>query len=408
MQRFLDFIGNSPSSFHAAFEVAQQLQGFTYQDEAMPWDATPGGHYTIRGGGIIAWWIPETTASSFRIIGAHTDSPGFMLKPTPQAISAGWHQAQVEVYGSPILASWLDRELVLAGRIMLTDGTERLVTTGPLLRIPHLAIHLSRDNDIKLSKQTHMQPLFAVGDSTPELLEIIADHAEVRSDEIVTWELITCDAQPPALFGANSEFIASGRLDNLSSVYAGLQAFLCATQDAEEIIVLACFDHEEIGSATISGAAGPFLSDVLERTARAMGKNHEQLRQMFARSSCVSADAAHSVHPNYISKHDPVSQPRINHGPVLKFNSNQRYASNAPTAAMWERACASAGVPSQKFTSNNDVPCGSTIGPITATRLGIATVDVGVPLLSMHSIREMAGVVDMEWFTQALHAYLVD
>lgn len=384
------------------------LTGFRQQDEAQPWDASPGGHYLIQGGAIVAWWIPESPRHAFRIVGSHTDSPGFMLKPTPEATVAHWQQAQVEVYGSPILASWFDRELQFAGRIVLRDGTETLVATPPAFRIPHLAIHLSRENNLTLDKQQHMQPIFAAREGAGSVLDLLAGAAGVDKHDIAAWDLITRDAQPAQVFGMEDAYIAAGRLDNLSSVYASARAFVQATADATDILVLACFDHEEIGSATTSGAAGPLLQDVLTRTAYALGADEDALRRMYARSSCVSADAAHAVHPNYVQKYDPVTGAQMNAGPVLKINANQRYATTAPTSALWLRACAAADVPVQRFVSRNDVPCGSTIGPITATRLGIPTVDVGVPLLSMHSARELAGVRDMEWFTSALHAYFVD
>lgn len=410
MRDFLDFLDASPSSFHAAREVAKLLPGFRQHDETEELEANPGGHYIIRGGAIVAWWVPTGTPNAFRIVGSHTDSPGFMLKPVPEVRLAGWQQAQVEVYGGPILASWFDRELEFAGRIVTFDGEEKLVRTPPAFRIPHLAIHLTRDNNLTLDKQQHMQPIFAAFEGAESIADLIAQHAEVDPNEIAAWDLITRDTQPARTFGVEDACIAAGRLDNLSSVYASAKAFAEATQhahDHNEILVLACFDHEEIGSNTASGAAGPLLQDVLTRIAHACGADTETLLRMYARSTCVSADAAHAVHPNYMAKYDPASVAHLNAGPVLKINANQRYATNASTSAMWLRACRAADVPYQKFVSRNDVPCGSTIGPITATRLGISTVDVGIPLLSMHSARELAGVRDMEWFTRALYEYFV-
>jgi len=212
------------------------------------------------------------------------------------------------------------------------------------------------------------------------------------------------------VFGADAELIAAGRMDNLTSVHASLVALLHAVESGDtgdDVLVLAAFDHEEVGSASTTGAAGPILEDVLARTAAALGADLDATRRMYARSTCVSADAAHSVHPNYVGKHDPGHHPLIGAGPVVKINANQRYASDAETVARWRRACRAAGVPSQDFVSNNAMPCGSTIGPITATRLGIPTVDVGVPLLGMHSARELAGVQDQLWFAEALEAYLI-
>ncbi|MGP6173205.1 M18 family aminopeptidase [Corynebacterium sp. A21] len=412
---FLDFLAASPSSHHAAEQVAIRLRaaGFISQEPTDPWDATPGGHVMIRGGAVMAWWVPEDASrdSGFRILGSHTDSPGFTLKPNPELTVAGWQQAAVEVYGGPILASWLDRELTLAGRVVLADGSQRLVDTGPILRIPHLAIHLDRSTELKLDRQLHMQPVYAVGSPELSLMEGIAATAGVAPEDIIAHNLITADTQPGVVFGAGGDFLAAGRLDNLSSVYPTVQALLRAIDSGDtgsDVLVLAAFDHEEVGSASTTGAAGPILEDVLVRTGTALGAGPEELRQMYARSSCVSADAAHAVHPNHVGKHDPSHHPLIGGGPVLKINGNQRYASDAATAGMWQRACLSAGVPSQTFVGNNAVPCGSTIGPITATRLGIDTVDVGVPLLSMHSARELAGVQDLLWFSRALEAYLIN
>jgi aspartyl aminopeptidase len=371
---------------------------------------TPGGHYIVRGGAVVAWQIPagvDAATAGFRIVGSHTDSPGLKLKPRGDIDGpAGWKQAGVEIYGGAILDSWLDRELRLAGRIVLADGTEQLVATGPVLRVPHLAIHLDRkvNSDPALDRQAHLQPVFAVGEGAPEVLDVVASAAGVAAADIVAHDLITVDAQHGEIFGARGDFLAAGRMDNLSSVFTSLEALLAAG-DSRDIRVLAAFDHEEVGSATTSGAAGPVLEDILVRIAAGLGADIAATRAMYARSTCASADAAHSVHPNYAGKHDAVNRPVMNGGPVLKVNANQRYATDAVTAAAWRRACAAAGVPDQVFAGNNDVPCGSTIGPITATRLGIPTVDVGIPLLSMHSAREMAGVADLAWFAAALQAW---
>ena len=412
----IDFIAASPSSFHAARVVADRLidAGFVRQEETGPWDASPGGHVLVRGGAVMAWWVPEDASpdSGFRIIGSHTDSPGFSLKPSPELANSGWAQAGVEVYGGPVLASWLDRELTFAGRVVLGDGSVRLVSTGPVARIPHLAVHLDRSKELNLDKQAHMQPVVGLaGDGASSVLDVVAATVGVEKRDIDGFDLITCDTQPGQVFGADGELIAAGRMDNLTSVHASLLALLRAVESGDagrDVLVLAAFDHEEVGSASPTGAAGPVLEGMLARTAAALGAGTDGLRRMYARSSCVSADAAHSVHPNHAGKHDPDHHPLINGGPVVKINANQRYASNAETVALWRRACRAAGVPGQTFVGNNSVPCGSTIGPITATRLGIATVDVGVPLLSMHSARELAGVSDQVWFTDALEAYLID
>ncbi|GAA3270544.1 M18 family aminopeptidase [Paenarthrobacter aurescens] len=402
------YVSASPSSFHAVHEAARRLDaaGFTGLDELQPWDGGAGKFYVIRDGALIAWVTPEGAGptTAFNILGAHTDSPSFKLKPKPTTGKFGWLQAGVEVYGGPLLNSWLDRELQLAGRLVLRDGTEHLTATGPLLRFPQLAIHLDRgvnDNGLHLSKQQHMNPIFGQGDPAGEdLLALLASRVEgaaVDAEDIGGYDVVIADTQEPAVFGAKGEFFASGRLDNLSSTHAGLVALIAhaaAAPATGPIAVLAAFDHEEIGSNSRSGACGPILEDVLVRISDGLGASVSQRRQALAASFCVSADAGHAVHPNYAEKHDPANKPVLNGGPLLKINANQRYATDATGAAFWARLCDESGVPYQEYVSNNDLPCGSTIGPLTATRLGIRTVDVGIPLLSMHSARELCGVAD--------------
>ena len=410
---FLDFIAASPSSYHAADEVSRQLSaaGFEVQDEGTQWSAAPGGHVMVRGGAVAAWYVPEGADknSGFRIVGSHTDSPGLVLKPTPDFSAAGWQQVAVEVYGGALLHTWFDRELTVAGQIVTKDGTRHLVNTGPVLRLPSLAIHLYRKDEFKPDRQHNMQPVLSVGAPEASILQVVGEKVGVAKQDIASFNLITADAARGEVFGAGEQFIAAGRMDNLSSVHASLAAMKKAAEEyqGKDILVMMAFDHEEVGSSSRYGAGGPILADVLTRTARALGVNEEERFQMFSRSSCVSADAAHSVHPNYVGKHDPTHHPIVGKGPVTKINGNQRYASDATTVALWEAACEKAGVPVQRFVGNNDVPCGSTIGPITATRLGIDTVDVGVPMLSMHSAREMVGERDQVWLAQALEAYLV-
>jgi aspartyl aminopeptidase len=416
---FAAFISASPSSYHAAAEVARQLvaAGFAAVDETEPWPVpepgVPQRGVIVRDGAVVAWAAPADVepGTPFRIVGAHTDSPGFKLKPRPTTGAAGWLQAGVEVYGGPLLNSWLDRELELAGRVVTGDGTEHLVRSGPLLRIPQLAVHLDRgvnNEGLVLDKQRNTQPVWGVGEAQAEdlLAEVVAAGG-VRASEIAGFDLVTADTQPPRVFGLDGSLLAAGRLDNLSSVYAGLRALLeTAGNDGEpepgHISVLVAFDHEELGSESRSGASGPVLDDVLSRIAGATGADGDAMRRAYAASWCVSADAGHAVHPNYQEKHDPVNRPIAGGGPLLKINANQRYATDAHGAALWARLCGAAGVPYQEFVSNNSVPCGTTIGPLTATRLGIRTVDVGVPLLSMHSARELCHVDDPRWLSAAL------
>ncbi|MCY1676651.1 M18 family aminopeptidase [Pseudarthrobacter sp. SL88] len=403
------FVSASPSSFHAAHEAGRRLAdaGFTRLDELEPWDSGAGQFFIIRDGALIAWVVPENAGptTGFHILGAHTDSPSFKLKPKPTTGAYGWLQAGVEVYGGPLLNSWLDRELRLAGRLVMLDDTEHLAATGPLLRFPQLAIHLDRavNDGLTLDKQRHMNPVWGLGNPADfDVLRVLASSVEGASLDparIGGYDVVIADTQAPAVFGGSGEFFASGRLDNLSSTHAGLAALIAhassgSADSAAPIAVLAAFDHEEIGSNSRSGACGPILEDVLVRISDGLGASVSQRRQALAASFCVSADAGHAVHPNYAERHDPANHPVLNGGPLLKINANQRYATDAPGAALWARLCGEAGVPYQEFVSNNAIPCGSTIGPLTATRLGIRTVDVGVALLSMHSARELCGVED--------------
>ncbi|WP_178945323.1 M18 family aminopeptidase [Kocuria sp. TGY1127_2] len=415
------FVAASPSSYHAVREAARRLDAAGFQEQAETADFTPasGGRYIIRDGALIAWYTPEaaTSSSGFRIVGAHTDSPSFKLKPKSSIDRFGWHQIGVEVYGGALLNSWLDRELCLAGRLTTRDEgliNERLVTTGPVARIPQLAIHLDRgaNDGLKLDRQTHVQPIWGAGEAPGDVLAYVASHAvdgeAIDPETILGYDIVLADTQPPRVFGANGEFLASGRLDNISSVHAGVEALTRASAGevgGNKTLVLAAFDHEEIGSTSRSGAAGPILEDILVRISGSQGGGAEDYRCALANSVCLSSDAGHLVHPNYPGHHDPNNQPQPGAGPLLKINANQRYATDAVGAAIWARACADAGVEYQEFVSNNDVPCGSTIGPITATRLGIRTIDVGLGLLSMHSAREMCHVGDLAALGQALESF---
>jgi aspartyl aminopeptidase len=409
---FASFISASPSSYHAAAESARRLTeaGFTARDETEAWTAEAGRFFVVRDGAIIAWVQPEGAGATtpFRILGAHTDSPGFKLKPKPTIGAFGWLQAGVEVYGGPLLNSWLDRELELAGRLVTTDGSVHLVRTGPFLRIPQLAVHLDRqvNEGLTLDRQRHLNPVFGTGDlAEADLLAHLAAIAGIAAEDVAGYDVLVADTQAPARFGLDGQLFAAGRMDNLSSVHAGLVALLDAPEDAAHISVFAAFDHEELGSASTSGASGPFLDDVLTRIGAALGAAPADRLQAYASSWCVSSDAGHAVHPNYPERHDPTNRPLAGRGPLLKINANQRYATDAVGAALWARCCDAAGVEYQEFVSNNTVPCGSTIGPLTATRLGIRTVDVGLPLLSMHSARELCHVADPVALAEAIRAF---
>jgi aspartyl aminopeptidase len=400
----------SPSPWHAVRTTADALAaaGFTAVDERASWAELPDTGFVTRGGALIAWRRPEASGPRpLRIVGAHTDSPGLRIKPHPDGFRAGWRQLGVEIYGGVLLNSWLDRDLGLAGRVVLADGTDVLVDVAePIARVPQLAIHLDRDvneRGVVLDRQAHMTPVWATVMTTP-FEQWLSERAGIDG-EPAWWELGLYDVQPAAVLGADRSLLASGRLDNLASCWAATTALIEAGS-ADHVAMIALFDHEEVGSASTAGASGPFLATVIERLHDATGADRDELHRVLAGSSCVSADNAHAVHTNYPERHDPDHGPIVNRGPAIKVNANQRYATSADTAALFARACADAGVPVQTFVSRNNVPCGSTIGPLTATRLGIATVDVGIPQLSMHSARELCGTADASWMADALTSYL--
>ena len=403
------FLDSSPSPFHVATTAAQRLAlaGFEGVADGADWSELPANGYMIRDGAIVAWRIPPglVPSAGFRIVGAHTDSPCLRVKPHPDGGGFGWKQLHVEVYGGILNNSWLDRDLGVAGRLTLADGSNALVDVRrPIARVPQLAVHLDRSvNDgLKLDPQQHLQPIWATGHaSNGEFARWIS--AEAGCDTPVFWELGLYDVQPAAPLGADASLLASGRLDNQLSCWAAVDALIAAEPtDATALIVLN--DHEEVGSDSTTGASGPLLERTLERHVLARGGGRDDLLRALSASTCISADNAHAVHPNYVDRHDPAHRPLVNAGPAIKINSNQRYATSSSTAALFRRACEVANVPYQVFVSRNNVPCGSTIGPITATRLGIDTVDVGIPQLSMHSARELCGVVDPPSMASALRA----
>ncbi|EFT15621.1 aminopeptidase I zinc metalloprotease (M18) [Cutibacterium modestum HL037PA3] len=406
----ISFVEASPTSYHAAAELAQRLErtGFHRLDETEAWSSVEGRHYVVRDGAVIAWITPAkvTPRLGVRIVGSHPDSPSFKLKPNATVTNQGWQQVGMEVYGGGLLNSWLDRDLGLSGRLVTRDGQAHLVRTGPILRISQLAPHLDRtvNDDLKLDRQRHLMPILSVGRPDLDVEDLLCEAAEIKREELAFHDVFAYLTQSPAIIGPYGEFLASQRMDNLSSVHSSVAAFV-DVKPTEDIAVMACFDHEEVGSATRSGACGPFLEDILVRIAEGMGITGASYRAMIARSSCVSSDAGHGVHPNYVEKFDPANHPLLNEGSLLKINANQRYATDGVGGALWQRACTAAGVPTQDFVSNNSVPCGSTIGPLTATRLGMLTVDVGVPLMSMHSTRELAGTADLAYLSKALGAY---
>ncbi|MFD4859478.1 M18 family aminopeptidase [Streptomyces atratus] len=417
----LSFIRASPSPYHAVASAAQRLEkaGFRELRGTDDWTGTTGGSFVARGGALIAWYVPEGAPAHtpFRIVGTHTDSPNLRVKPTPDTGSAGWRQVAVEIYGGVPLNTWLDRDLGISGRLALRGpggGVEsRLVQIDePLLRVPQLAIHLDRtvNEGLALDRQRHLAPLWALG--APEegsLLRRVAAAAEVDRDDVLGWDLMLHDIQPPGYLGADREFVVSSRLDNLVSVHAGVTALAgaaAADDDPSYIPVLAAFDHEEVGSGSETGAQSPLLERILARSVTARGGSSEDFSRALSGAFCISADMAHAVHPNYAERHDPGHHPLPNGGPVVKVNVNQRYATDSAGMAVFAAACERAGAPWQPFVSNNAMPCGTSIGPLTAARLGVPTVDMGVPGLSMHSARELCGADDPGHLAAVLAAFV--
>jgi aspartyl aminopeptidase len=406
----MSFLSASPTPYHAVANAAARLEkaGFRQVAETDAWDGTTGGKYVLRGGAIIAWYVPEGAAAHtpFRIVGAHTDSPNLRVKPRPDSGAHGWRQVAVELYGGPLLNSWLDRDLGLAGRLTLRDGSTRLVDVDrPLLRVPQLAIHLDRNvtaDGLKLDKQRHLQPVWGLADTVRDgdLIAFLEQEAGLAAGSVAGWDLMTHSVEPPAYLGRDRELVAG------PAGVAALAAVAAGGSGLPYIPVLAAFDHEETGSQSDTGADGPLLGTVLERSVFARGGAYEDRARAFADTVCLSSDTGHAVHPNYAERHDPTHHPRLNGGPLLKVNVNNRYATDGSGRAVFAAACEKAGVPFQSFVSNNSMPCGTTIGPITAARHGIRTVDIGTAILSMHSARELCGADDPYLLANALVAFL--
>ena len=403
-QSLLEYIDRCPTPFHAVAEIRIMLKkhGFVQLDETDAWNLSSGGKfYVIRNDSSLVAFVlgnqpPETTG--FKIIGAHTDSPNLRLKPNPVFEKNGYVQLGVEVYGGVLLSTWTDRDLSLGGRVALRSQESRLLKIGrPLLRIPQLAIHLNRgvnEKGLILNPQTHLPPILTLAKSKETLIELVAGEIKCKPSAIASMELSLYDIQPGSLGGAEGEFLFAPRLDNLASCHAATLALLQSQEKNPLTRVLAFYDNEEVGSETAQGSGSPFLKDVLERITSSSKRPREAFMRSISRSFFVSADMAHAVHPNYAEMHDPHHMPRINKGPVIKSNAGQRYATDGMSGAYFESLCERAGVTAQKFIMRSDLVCGSTIGPITAANLGIRTVDVGNPMLSMHSAREMAGTKD--------------
>ena len=417
--RLCDFLRQSPTPWHATLAMVQRLEeaGFQRLEETANWQLSPGQRYyvTRNDSSLIAFQLPAGPLADLRMIGAHTDSPGLRLKPNATQYAAGWLQLGVQVYGGALLAPWFDRDLGLAGRVHIrhADGQLESVLLNvdqPVAMIPSLAIHLDRDVNAgrSINPQTQMAPVL-LQSNTHKLQDLLgrwleAEHG-LRAVDIVDFELGFYDVQPPSLVGVNQELVASARLDNLLSCFVGLEALL--ESDAQQGALLVANDHEEVGSASACGAQGPFLGDVLKRmNAQVGGGSEESLIQLIQSSLMISCDNAHGLHPNFRDKHDEQHGPALNGGPVIKINASQRYATNSVTGALFRDICRAADVPVQSFVTRSDMGCGSTIGPITATEVGVPTIDVGLPQWAMHSVRETAGSHDVEHLTRALVGFL--
>jgi aspartyl aminopeptidase len=428
-ERLITFIDASPSPYHAVATATGALaaEGFVELDERETWPSGAGRYVVRRGGSLVAWAAGESHAADapVRIVGAHTDSPNLRIKARPDTGHAGFRQLGVEVYGGVLLNSWLDRDLGISGRVVVDDGgvgegapagqsrpCERLLRVDrPLLRVPQLAIHLDREimtKGLLLNPQQHVVPVWGAG--APDVggfVAFLAGELRVEPEAILAWEVMTHDLVPGARLGRDRELVSAPRIDNLCSSWAGIEALVAAAgAPTSAVPVLCLFDHEEVGSTSDRGAGSTMLPSILERAVSARGGDRDAFHRSLAGSACVSADMAHATHPNYADRHEPNHHIAVNGGPVLKANANLRYASDATSAALFELACRQARVPLQRYIHRTDLPCGSTIGPITAAQLGIPTVDVGAPQLSMHSARELCGAADPAMYVAALTAFL--
>jgi len=415
----LDDLDASPTPYHAVSRAAQILTqaGFEPADETRPLSPKPGPRFITRGGSLVAWVQPDRDPRTFRgfnVVGAHTDSPNLRVRPNPDSSSANFSQVGMEVYGGILANSWLDRDLGLAGRIAIGGENGEVIhrlfrDDDPILRIPQLAIHLDRqirEKGLQLNSQKHLLPIWALGKSRAgDLASYVAEDLGVKASSILAWDLMAFDVQPPAIIGRDKDMFASARIDNLASTFCGVRALAKVTTNSgpSPIPVLVLYDHEEVGSTSSAGAGGNLLTSSLERIAGAMNVERNHYLALLSDSLVISADGSHATHPNYADKHEPNHSVTINQGVVIKRNANQRYATDTVGEAVVVAALRAAGIPLQHYISRNDMPCGSTIGPITSARTGIPTVDIGIAQLAMHSIREMAGLTDLEYLHDALH-----
>jgi aspartyl aminopeptidase len=415
---FRTFLKVSPSPFHAVQEMEERLRnsGFILLTEQDSWQLEGGGAYYVKrhDSALCAFRLcpSEFDHKGINIVGAHTDSPCLKVKPSPEITYQGYLSLGVEIYGSPILTTWFDRDLALAGKVSYIDKqgelkTELIDTKRAVAIIPNLAIHLTakRNKGRDIDRQNELSPIILQeehnGEKKSSFIELMKRELDSPEEcaEIIAYDLSFYDHNPALLVGYNSEFLASARIDNLLSCFTGLHALQEA--DGEKTSILICNDHEEVGSRSPEGAAGPFLEDILYRICG----SRENMSRSLSTSMLVSADNAHGVHPNYSKKHDDNHLPILNQGPVIKTNGNLKYATSLESSSVFQFICKQNKIAYQKFVARNDLPCGSTIGPITAARLGISTVDIGIPTFAMHSIRELCGTKDILNTYNALKAF---
>jgi aspartyl aminopeptidase len=422
----LSYVDASPTPYHAVAETVRRLEpaGYRCLREDRLWELEPGDRcYAVRNdGSLVAFEVGSQSPveAGFRVVGAHTDSPNLRLKPLPDVEGHGYRRLAVEPYGGVLLHTWIDRDLSLAGRVVVKTqgGVETLLLdfARPLLRVPSLAIHLCREivqEGLKLDPQKHLAPLMGLEDSPAlwdlVILELRAQGiGELPAQRVLASDLMVYDTQAGGVSGSRGEFIHASRLDNLASCHAATTSLLGAGEGglARHTRVICLYDHEEVGSRSAQGAAGPFLADVLERAVAGFGGGEPQgLPRAVASSTLISNDMAHAVHPNYADRHEETHRPVVGKGPVIKVDINQSYATDSATAGLFATLCEQAGVEPQHFVTRADLACGSTIGPITAARLGVRTADVGNPLLSMHSCRELAGTADVAPMISVLNAF---
>ena len=410
-EKLLDFIEKSPTAFQAVDEMQKRLteNGFEVLSEKEYWKLVPGGKYLVtrNNSALIAFCIPEKESRVFHIMASHSDSPSFKIKENPEIkVDNSYVKQNVEKYGGMLMAPWFDRPLSVAGRVIIRRNgglKEKLVNIKrDLVMIPNLAIHMNREanNGVSYNPQKDLQPLFAVGNTDRTLLEIIAEQTGVKKEDIISHDLFLYNRMLGTIWGADKEFVSSARLDDLQCAFASMEGLLRA-QNHESIAVHCVMDNEEVGSGTKQGAASTFLKDTLLRINMGLGRTYEEYLMTLAGSFMVSADNAHALHPNYTDKTDPTNHPVLNKGIVIKFNANQKYCTDAVSAAIFKELCTKAGVPYQTFVNRSDIAGGSTLGNISNTQVPMNTVDIGLPQLAMHSPYETAGVKDTEYLVRA-------